>query len=215
MANGAQLESAATVTGMGKRLVRYFVRGCLVLVPLAVTGYVVYYTLRFIDQLLPVGIPGVGILMMVMLVTLVGLLTSNVVGKSVFQLTDRVLSGMPLVKLLYNSLKDLIRAFVGDHKSFDRPAAVQLWPGGARMLGFVTRDGLHALGMPDFVAVYFPQSYNFAGQLAVVPRDQVELLDAPSAEVMTFIVSGGISGFGRGQSLVPPPTLTSVNIRPR
>ncbi|HXK18464.1 MAG TPA: hypothetical protein VNG33_11710, partial [Polyangiaceae bacterium] len=80
---------------------------------------------------------------------------------------------------------------------------------------FVTRDGLHMLGMPEFVAVYFPQSYSLAGRLAAVPREQVELLDAPSAEVMTFIVSGGISGFGRGQSLVPPPTLTSVNIKPK
>ena len=199
---------------MSKRVIRYFVRGCLVSVPLAVTAWLIFVTLRFIDQLLPLGIPGLGLVVTLSLVTLIGLLTSNVVGRSVFQFTDRVLSGMPLVKLLYNSIKDLIRAFVGDHKSFDQPAAVMLSPGGARVLGFVTRDALHMLGMPDFVAVYFPQSYNFAGQLAVVPRSQVELLDAPSAEVMTFIVSGGISGFGRGQSLVPPPTLTSVNIKP-
>jgi uncharacterized membrane protein len=200
---------------MGARLLRYFVRGCLVLVPLAVTGWIVWTTLRFVDQILPFGIPGVGLIVTLSLVTLVGLFTSNVVGKRVFQITDRALSGMPLVKLLYTSIKDLIRAFVGDHKNFDQPAAVILTPGGARMLGFVTRDGLHALGLPDFVAVYFPQSYNFAGQLLVVPRDQVELLDVASSEVMTFIVSGGISGFGRGQSLVPPPTLTSVNIKPR
>jgi uncharacterized membrane protein len=138
-----------------------------------------------------------------------------VVGKSVFQFTDRMLSGMPLVKLLYTSIKDLIRAFVGDHKSFDQPAVVTVVPGGPRVLGFLTRDALHMLGMPGHVAVYFPQSYNFAGQLAVVPREHVELLDAPSSEVMTFIVSGGISGFGRGQSLVPPATLTSVNIKPK
>jgi uncharacterized membrane protein len=199
---------------MGARILRYFVRGCLVSVPLVITGWVVWTTLSFIDRLLPIGIPGVGIVVTLSLVTLIGLFTSNVVGKRAFQLTDRALSRMPLVKLLYTSIKDLIRAFVGDHKSFDQPAAVVLTPGGARMLGFVTRDGLHALGMPDFVAVYFPQSYNFAGQLAVVPRDQVELLDVASSEVMTFIVSGGISGFGRGQSLVPPPTLTSVNIKP-
>jgi uncharacterized membrane protein len=200
---------------MGARILRYFVRGCLVTVPLVITGWVVWTTLSFIDRLLPIGIPGVGIVVTLSLVTLIGLFTSNVVGKRVFQLTDRTLSRMPLVKLLYTSIKDLIRAFVGDHKSFDQPAAVALTPGGVRVLGFVTREGLHALGMPDFVAVYFPQSYNFAGQLVVVPRDQVELLDAASSEVMTFIVSGGISGFGRGQSLVPPPTLTSVNIKPR
>ena len=200
---------------MGARILRYFVRGCLVTVPLVITGWVVWTTLSFIDRLLPIGIPGVGIVVTLSLVTLIGLFTSNVVGKRVFQLTDRALSRMPLVKLVYTSIKDLIRAFVGDHKSFDQPAAVALTPGGVRVLGFVTREGLHALGMPDFVAVYFPQSYNFAGQLVVVPRDQVELLDAASSEVMTFIVSGGISGFGRGQSLVPPPTLTSVNIKPR
>ncbi|HEX2877771.1 MAG TPA: DUF502 domain-containing protein [Polyangiaceae bacterium] len=200
---------------MGARILRYFVRGCLVTVPLVITGWVVWTTLSFIDRLLPIGIPGVGIVVTLSLVTLIGLFTSNVVGKRVFQLTDRALSRMPLVKLVYTSIKDLIRAFVGDHKSFDQPAAVALTPGGVRVLGFVTREGLHALGMPDFVAVYFPQSYNFAGQLVVVPRDQVELIDAASSEVMTFIVSGGISGFGRGQSLVPPPTLTSVNIKPK
>lgn len=200
---------------MTKRLVRYFVRGCLVLVPLGLTAWVVFFTLRFLDALVPVGIPGLGIVIAVALVTLVGLFTSNVVGKKIFQWTDQLLLGMPLVKLIYTSLKDLIRAFVGDHKSFDQPAAVAIVPGGARALGFVTRDALHMLGMPGHVAVYFPQSYNFAGQLALVPREQVELLDVPSSEIMTFIVSGGISGFGRGQSLIPPPTLTSVNLKPK
>ena len=199
---------------MGKRLVRYFVRGCLVLVPLALTGWLVFKTFLFIDELVPVGIPGLGFLLTVSFVTLVGLLTSNVVGKQVFQWTDRFLSGMPLVKLVYVSLKDLIGAFVGDHKSFDQPVAVVLTPGGARVLGFVTREMLHMLGLPGHVAVYFPQSYNFSGQLLVVPQEQVEPLDVPSAEVMTFIVSGGISGFGRGHSLVPPATLPGVNIKP-
>jgi uncharacterized membrane protein len=199
---------------MGKRLVRYFIRGCLVSVPLALTAWLIFVTLRFVDQLPAIGIPGVGFVLTITFVTLVGVFTSNVIGKRVFQFVDRLFSGMPLVKLLYSSLKDLIRAFVGDDKKFDRPVAVLMSPSGACMLGFITRDGLHALGMPEHVAVYFPQSYNFAGQLALVPREHVELLEVPSSEVMTFIVSGGISGFGRGQSLVPPPTLTSVNLKP-
>lgn len=192
---------------MGKRLLRYFVRGCLVLVPLALTAWLIFVTLRFIDQLLALPIPGLGFVVTISIVTLVGVFTSNVIGKRVFQLVDRFLSGMPLVKLLYNSLKDLIRAFVGDHKSFDRPAAVLMSPSGARVLGFVTRDALHALGMPDHVAVYFPQSYNFAGYLAVVPREQVEALEVNSAELMTFIISGGVSGLGVGQSVLPPASM--------
>lgn len=191
-----------------KRLVGYFVRGCLVLAPLGLTVYILFTILRTIDQLLPIGIPGVGLLLTLVLVTLVGLLTSNVVGRTVLEATERALTSLPLVKLLYTSIKDLVRAFMGDKKSFDRPVAVTLHPGGGlKALGFITRDGLHVLDMPHHVAVYFPQSYNFAGYLAVVPRDQVEALDVSSAELMTFIISGGISGFGVGQSLLPPPTL--------
>jgi uncharacterized membrane protein len=108
------------------------------------------------------------------------------------------------VKLVYNSIKDLVSAFVGDKRRFDAPVAVSL-AGNNKVLGFVTRDGLGRLGMPDYVAVYFPQSYNFAGYLMLVPRAQIEHLDLPSADVMTFIISGGVSGFGVGQSMVPQP----------
>jgi uncharacterized membrane protein len=57
--------------------------------------------------------------------------------------------------------------------------------------------------MPDYVAVYFPQSYNFAGYLLLVPRSRIAPLDVPAAEVMTFIISGGVSGFGVGESMLP------------
>jgi uncharacterized membrane protein len=191
-----------------KRLVGYFVRGCLVLGPLALTIYILFKILSTIDQWLQIPIPGVGLLATLVLVTLVGALASNVVGRSIFEGTDRVLKRLPLVKLIYTSIKDLINAFMGDKKSFNRPVAVTLNPGtGLKALGFITRDGLHALDMPLHVAVYFPQSYNFAGYLAVVPREQVEALEVNSAELMTFIISGGVSGLGVGQSVLPPASM--------
>ena len=191
-----------------KRLVGYFVRGCLVLAPLGLTIYILFTILRTIDRWLSIPIPGVGLLLTLVLVTFVGAFTSNVVGRSIFDLADRVLKRLPLVKLIYSSIKDLIEAFMGDKKSFNRPVAVTLTPGsGVKALGFVTRDGLQALNMPEHVAVYFPQSYNFAGYLAVVPREQVEPLDVNSAELMTFIISGGVSGLGVGPSVLPPATM--------
>jgi uncharacterized membrane protein len=191
-----------------KRLVGYFVRGCLVLVPLGLTVYILFAILRTIDQLLPIGIPGAGLLITLLLVTLVGAFTSNVVGRSIFDAADRQLKRLPLVKLIYTSIKDLIDAFMGDKKSFNRPVAVTLNPGsGLKALGFITRDGLSALDLPLHVAVYFPQSYNFAGYLAVVPREQVEALEVNSAELMTFIISGGVSGLGVGQSVLPPASM--------
>ncbi|HYP89232.1 MAG TPA: DUF502 domain-containing protein, partial [Polyangiaceae bacterium] len=90
---------------MGARLIRYFVRGCLVSVPLVITAWLIFVTFRFIDDLLHIGIPGVGFVLTISLVTLIGLFTSNVVGKRVFQIVDRFLSDMPLVKLLYTSIK--------------------------------------------------------------------------------------------------------------
>ncbi len=136
------------------------------------------------------------------------MLSSNVIGRSAVEATDRTLKKLPLVKLIYTSIKDLINAFMGDKKSFNRPVAVTLNPvNGLKALGFITRDGLHALDMPLHVAVYFPQSYNFAGYLAIVPREHVEALEVNSAELMTFIISGGVSGLGVGQSVLPPASM--------
>ena len=64
----------------------------------------------------------------------------------------------------------------------------------ARMVGFVTQESLERLGLPGYASVYFPQSYNFAGNLVVFPASQLEPLDAGSADVMAFIVSGGVTG---------------------
>jgi len=188
-----------------KLLVRYFLRGCLVVAPLGLTVYIFWMVLGTIDRLVPFPVPGLGLVVTLLLITAIGVATSNVVGRTVVDLADALLGRVPLIKLVYTSIKDLVSAFVGDKRRFDIPVSVTLSEGtGARALGFVTRDGLARLGMPDFVSVYFPQSYNFAGYLLLVPRGQVERLNLPAAEVMTFIISGGVSGFGVGRSILPP-----------
>jgi len=193
-----------------KLLVRYFVRGCLVTAPLGLTIYIVWTVLGAIDRMVRIPIPGVGLVATLALITLIGLLTSNVVGRTLLDLTEGLLRKLPLVKLVYTSIKDLVSAFVGDKKRFDVPVAVMLFPAvGGKQLGFVTRDGLGRLGMPDHVAVYFPQSYNFAGYTLLVARSSLEVLDVSPSEVMTFIVSGGVSGFGQGESILPPGKLAA------
>jgi uncharacterized membrane protein len=194
-----------------KTLFGYFWRGCLLLLPAAATVYIAFLIFRSIDNMVPVGIPGLGFLLTVVVITLGGFLTSNVVGRAAFDVTDRWLARVPLAKLIYTSIRDLINAFVGDKKRFDRPVAVTIVPGSRmRALGFVTRDGLEPLGMGDQVAVYFPQSYNFAGNLVVVPRDQIEPLTVSTTDFMTFIVSGGVSGLG----IEPEPVRPSA-VAPR
>ena len=82
----------------------------------------------------------------------------------------------------------------GDKKSFDKPVLVTLSPGSnIQAVGFITKESLQNIGHADEMAVYLPQSYNFAGNLIVVPKDQVSLLEADSGDLMAFIVSGGVT----------------------
>jgi len=104
-----------------------------------------------------------------------------------------MLSKLPLVSILYSSIKDLIGAFVGDKKSFDRPVVVYLSENTC-VVGFITRDDLAFLGLTEYVSVYLPQSYNFAGNLLLVRSDSVKPISANSSDVMAFLVSGGVSG---------------------
>jgi uncharacterized membrane protein len=189
-----------------KKLIRYFVRGCLVLAPLAATAYIIYVAFTSIDQVLGLDVPGLGFAITLGLITLVGFLTSSVIGSSVVEMAEGFMARLPLVKLLYSSLKDLIGAFMGQRASFDRPVTVRISEASdIKTLGFVTRGSLAQLGLPGHVAVYMPQSYNVAGNLLLVPADRVEAVDVPTSEIVTFVVSGGISGLGVGYSLPPPP----------
>jgi uncharacterized membrane protein len=176
-------------------LAKNFLHGCLVVVPATVTIYVVYFVFEKVDGLLGLRVPGLGFALTLVLITAIGALTRNVVGRRLVGLPDRVLARLPLVKLVYTSLRDLMAALVGERRSFDRPVLVALSADGAlRAFGFITRDDLSQFGLDGFVAVYFPQSINFAGQLAVVPRTRVQPLEVPPSQLLPFIVSGGISG---------------------
>lgn len=207
---------------VAQALARYFFRGLLVVAPVAATIYVVWLLFDLVDGwinvdwLLDRRIPGVGAALTLVLVTAVGFLASNFATRWLFGATDRLFSRVPLVKLLYTAIKDLIGAFVGERRRFDRPVALSLGSGEeAAVVGFLTRDDLAALGLAGFVAVYVPQSYNFAGNLLVVPAARVRPLAIDSTEAMTFVVSGGISGFGgAGDELAPPQAGGSTTSRP-
>lgn len=182
-----------------KRLARYFLNGLLFLIPVALTIYIFYRVFMFADgilgRLLPQKIPGVGLLLTIIMVTIFGFLTTNFMTKRFFHYIDGIFNRLPLIKLVYSTVKDIIGAFVGDKKSFDKPVLVTVAPDcDIKAAGFITRETLTKFNLVDHVAVYFPQSYNFAGSVLLVPRTQVTILETDSAELMTFIVSAGITG---------------------
>ena len=177
-----------------KRLVSYFLKGLLVFVPGALTVFAIVLVFTKLDGLLNIPIPGLGLVITIVLITLIGFLASNFIGKKFFSLIDGLFTKLPVVKMLYSAIKDVIEAFAGEKKSFDKPAIVELTAGGPKALGFITRDGLEFLSLSDHVAVYFPQSYNFAGSVLIFPSAQVTPVDIDSSEAMAFVVSGGVSG---------------------
>ncbi len=175
-----------------KQLTKYFFNGLAFLVPVAVTLYVVYAIFIKIDRLFKFPIPGMGVLVTLVVITIIGFLASNFLTRWVIYIVDGLLRRLPLVKMIYTSIKDLIHAFVGEKKGFNRPVMVSLGAG-VKAFGFITCDSLENLGLKDTVSVYLPQSYNFAGNLVIVPADQVTPLVTDSGDLMAFIVSGGIA----------------------
>jgi uncharacterized membrane protein len=177
-----------------KRLLRYFVQGLILTVPLVVTGYVCYGVFVRIDSWLRIPIPGVGFVVTIGAITLIGFLGPNFLSAPLVDGFEKLIERLPFVRLLYTSTKDLLNAFVGEKRRFDKPVIVALSADGAiRGFGFITQESLAMLGLHDSVAVYFPQSYAFAGNTIVVPASRVTRIDAVSSDVMAFVVSGGVT----------------------
>ena len=189
-----------------RRLLGFFVRGLVLLAPLFVTVWVCWLVFTKVDGWLGLPIPGAGFVATLLLITVVGFLGSNLLTRSAVSLLEGLMARLPFVRLLYGSTKDLLNAFVGEKRRFDKPVSLDLSAdGGVRLVGFVTQESLGHLGMTEYVAVYCPHSYNFSGQLHLVLATRVRALDVASADAMAFVVSGGVSG------LVPAALSTGEN----
>ncbi len=183
-------------------LTRSFAQGLLVLAPVAITVGIVWWLVTTLDNWLGASVPGLGLLIAVAAITLIGYLTGNVVGRRLIALIESALQRVPIVKLLYNSLRDLFGAFVGDRRKFDQPVLVEVSQHGMKVLGFMTCQRFEDPQLRDHVAVYLPESYNFAGNLVVVPKERVQALDADGAQFMAFIMSGGVTEMSAGRTMI-------------
>ncbi|GHB60077.1 DUF502 domain-containing protein [Persicitalea jodogahamensis] len=186
------------------RIFGYFVRGLVLVAPLYFTILIIWTGVEALDGILPVSIPisakktiylpGLGMLIILLGILLLGFFFSTVVPQSFFRFTERILRKIPLVNLIFYSIKDLISAFVGDKKKFNQPVLVTInRESDVKKLGFITQTDLSHLYIKDYIAVYMPHSYAFSGELFIVPIANVTLLNANSADIMKMIVSGGVS----------------------
>src|SRR3954470_22899350 len=148
------------------RLLNYFFKGLVFLAPLVFTVYVCVRVFSTIDGWLGLDTPGVGFVVTVALITLLGFLAQSFLTRGMLNVVERLFERLPFVRLLYTSARDLLNAFVGDKRRFDKPVMVTPYPGGvARVFGFVTQESLAAIGLAEHVTVYVPFSYSIAGTL--------------------------------------------------
>lgn len=185
-----------------KKLISYFLQGMVFIAPFGITIYIVYWIFTTVDGLLETylekymgfSIPGMGLIIIILLLTFVGFIGQTIIARPFKSLFSRLMKRAPLLKVIYSSLNDLFSAFVGKEKKFNQPVLVKVNNStNLEKMGFITQRDLSDFKIKDKVAVYFPHSYNFSGELFIVPMENVVLLDVPSAEAMKFIVSGGVS----------------------
>jgi uncharacterized membrane protein len=196
-----------------KKAIQYFLQGLIILAPIAITIYAVTALFNFVDNILPslIGyfspdllgtdangnpkkIPGLGFILVTLIVILVGYISSSFIVSKLVDLFDKILERTPGIKLLYSTVKDFFEAFAGNKRKFDKSVLVSIETKDVWQIGFITQEDLHEFGLEEYVAVYVPQSYAFTGRLYFVKPDRVRLIaDISSAEAMKFAISGGVT----------------------
>lgn len=184
-----------------KRLVSYFFQGLLYFAPLGVTAYVLYQVFVFVDtplrqlEVLFLGthIPGLGIVSVFTLLAFVGWLGSTIIATPLRVFARNIIARTPLIGTIESTVRDLLSAFLAKERRFSHPVLVQMsGTTDLEKLGFITQADLGELGLQEKVAVYFPHSYNFSGELFIVPRERVRVVKISAQAAMKFIVSGGL-----------------------
>ncbi len=186
--------------------IRNFGQGLLFVVPLAATYLVLYYMFQELDAIFPFEIPGLGIIIIILGVSIIGFVGSRLVTSPIFSAINKLINRTPIIKIIYSSVKDLLSAFVGNKKKFTKPVLVKLVKDSeASQMGFLTQDDLTKLGIGEgMVSVYVPFSYSIMGNLYIVPAINVKALDISPTDAMKFIVSGGVTDVMEAEDIRDP-----------
>ncbi|MCX7605669.1 MAG: DUF502 domain-containing protein [Bacteroidia bacterium] len=177
---------------------RYFLRGVFLFLPALATFYVLWLILSWLDNILPTGFPGLGIVLLVVCLTLLGYIGTHWLGPTLIVAVEERIRKVPFIGFIYSSVRELVESSQRSFR-FDRPVLVRTNPATQTyQIGFLTHE--QPLTDRPLVAVYIPYSFGFMGDLVFVPADQVEHLPLKSSEALRFVIAGGlISGRNSGE----------------
>lgn len=183
-------------TSTVRKILRFFIQGLIILAPIGITAYVLYWLFDKVDSILRpyINIPGIGFLIIILFVILVGWISSSFLMGSFINFFDEWMERTPGIKFIYSSTKDFFEAFAGDKRKFNKAVLANVFSEEVWIVGFLTDEEMQKFDLgADKVAVYVPQAYNFAGQLYILPRNKVRKISAITAgEAMKYAVTGGV-----------------------
>ncbi len=202
-----------------KSIGRIFLTGILTILPILATIYLVVWLFtaveRFLGKQLLLLMPdeyyraGMGLLAALVLIFLIGLLMRAWLFRQLIKAGESLLLKIPLIKVVYRSLKDLFGLF-SDEKNSEalQVVSVQLPGTDMRLLGFLTRtdfsDMPKGVGNEDEVAVYLPMSYQVGGYTVMIPRSRVTPVPMSREEAMRFVLTAGLKTEAKQIELVKP-----------
>jgi len=195
-----------------KQLFQYFLQGLLVLAPVVVTGYAIYWVVTSIDELIPIFTIidpegkvkvrnfGLGFVIIIGAISIVGYLSSFFIQSRIFNLFDHWLEKAPGIKFIYTTVKDFFEAFAGEKKKFNKPVLANVDDNDVWRVAFLTRDDMEDFGLKDYVAVYVPMSYSISGNVYLIPHNRIKSLEGhvTGSEAMKFAISGGVTKMDEG-----------------
>ena len=196
-----------------KKLLQYFLQGLLILGPVTITAYFLYWAVSSIDSLIPIftytdaqGLVhvrnyGIGFVIIIAFLVIIGYFSSFFITTRIISFFDKLLEKTPGIKHIYSTTRDFFEAFAGDHKKFTKHVLANVDDNDVWRFGFVTREDMQDFGLVDYVTVYIPMAYSVAGNVYVIPKSRVKLIDNISAsQTMKFAVSGGVTDIDEDES---------------
>ena len=189
-----------------RKLLQYFLQGLLILAPLAITAYSIFWVVTSIDNLLPIFTYtdlkgnvrvqnyGIGFLIIIAALIIIGYFSSFFITGRVVSFVDKLLDKTPGIKYIYSTTRDFFEAFAGDKKKFTKNVLANVDDNDVWRFGFITRDDMEEFDLKDYVTVYIPMAYSVAGNVYVIPKERIKLItNISAAQTMKFAVSGGIT----------------------
>lgn len=189
-----------------KKLLQYFLQGLLILGPVTITAYFIFWAVSSIDGLIPIftytdaqGLVhvrnyGIGFVIIIGVLIIIGYFSSFFITSRFLSFFDKLLEKTPGIKHIYGTTRDFLEAFAGENKKFTKHVLANVDDNDVWRFGFVTREDMQDFGLIDYVTVYVPMAYSVAGNVYVIPKSRVKLIENISAsQTMKFAVSGGVT----------------------